>query len=395
MAEKENEYEGPAVSNELREKQAKRFINFYTDDSFSEVKYEQVKEKLDLVLTKPINLISSIVAEEEGVGEEEIKSIVFPPLQSLATQIYERKQSGENSKEIAKMKEQIETLTKELEEVKAAKEKRDAEFEAILNSLTTQCEKSPNGKVQGLTGAIKSATDDRPRLIETVIVTLNNDIKQKASVEKVSTSKINDLEKLIFHLKASNSQLQSDIEKTKKRYEANLEEARADYERKIEVLQLENSQNEGFLNFREALNKAKQDMMDQISQQKAKTVVMDSPAKDDSAKREMNEKLDTMMAKIEESQRKNELFEECLRSLQNTLSTVDGETLSTSLDFAERTKSIQKRLMNLEEKSQKLQQIITSSETVVADIEAFLKIENTSDSLPARISRIRDQLRAA
>ena len=364
MAEKESahKYEGPTSCQELREKHARMLINFYAPESFSEVKYESVQEKLDKVLLHPINAISSIVNEEEPNCE--VDSIVFPPLKDLALQVIERKKSGENSKDIQKLKDEIEQLKRDLDEANGDKSRKDEEIGKMVQTIASQCEKSPNEKVQGLAGAVKSATEDRSKLIEMVMSTLNTDIKQKISTNNVLQSKADDLEKLNFHLKSSNQQLQNDIERAKKRYDMNLEEMKNDYERKIDQMKQTGQVKEGLINFREALEKAKQDMMEQINQQRMNSPRSPkSPRRADggSAKKEMNEKLDAMMAKINESNRKNQLFEDCLRSLQNTLNTIDGEGISFAKDFGERTLSIQKRLINIRNKSEVTKEELTKA----------------------------------
>lgn len=349
----ESEYQGPTPAEKLREANSKRFINFFSKGNFSEANFGQIKEKLDSVVLRPIELISSMIDGNENISISDIESITFKPLRDLAKQIYLKKEKGENSNEEIEAKNQ--SLSSELNELKKSNEKANSILESLLDNLFLQSKSSPNAKVQGLSGAIKS-TDitEQPKLLEMIISTLNLDIQKRMSNESSHQKNVKNQERLIAQLKNSNAQLQSDIELVKKRYEEKLSEAKDDYERQLQVITIKNEQVEGINNLREELQSAKKEMMNTIIQYSPKSPKTNPLLKEntnESAEHEMNEKLDTMLAKLNESSRKNELFEECLRELQNALSLIDGEGINTSPDFAERTKTIVRRLNNIEKAS--------------------------------------------
>ena len=368
----ESQYTGPTSAENLREINSKRFINFYSSESFSEANFGQIKEKLDSVVLRPIEIITSIVNESGNISNSDIESIPFKPLRDLAVLINSKKQAGKQ----IEVQSQVQSLSSEIEDLRASKEKINSILQSFLDNLLSQCKNSPNAKVQGLSGAIKSADiAEQPKLLEMIFSTLNSDLQKRMSTETNQSQKFKDQEKLIIQLKNSNEQLQSDINMIKKRYEEKLAEAKDDYERQLRMITIKNEQVEGFNNLREELEAAKKEMMDQIAQQQnnEKSTATNDKS-DDLTKREMNEKLDTMLSKVNESKRKNELFEECLRELQNTLSLIDGEGINTSADFSERTKSIQRRLVNIEKASiiaesdlQKIYSEITNESSNAAD----------------------------
>lgn len=371
----ENIYSGPTPAEKIRETNSKRFINFYSKDNFSEANFEQIKAKLDSVVLRPIEIITSIVDENSNITSSDIESITFKPLRDLAVLINSKKQNNKQTE----AQNQIQSLSSEIEELRSSKEKINSILQSLLDSLLSQCKNSPNAKVQGLSGAIKSADiTEQPKLLEMIISTLNSDIQQRMSSNNNQSKNSKDQEKLIAQLKNSNEQLQSEITIIKKRYEDKLAEAKDDYERQLQMINNKNEQVEGFNNLREELEAAKKEMLDQIAQKNNEKVAMTnipvSNNLEDSTSREMSQKLDTMLSKVDESKRKNELFEECLRELQNTLSLIDGEGINTSADFAERTKSIQRRLINIEKASaikdsdiQKIYSEITNESSNAAD----------------------------
>lgn len=348
----ETAYTGPTPAEKLREINSKRFINFYSRESFTEANFGQIKEKLDSIVLRPIEIISSIVNEKGNISTSDIDSISFKPLRDLAILINSKKQVEKQNE----TQNDVQLLSSKLEEQEASKEKINSILQSLLDTLLNQCQNSPNAKVQGLSGAIKSADiSQQPKLLEMIISTLNSDIQQRMSANNDQSKNSKDQEKLIAQLKNSNEQLQTEIANVKKRYEAKLSEAKDDYERQLQMITFKNEQVEDFNSLHEELEAAKNEMISQITQQNnekaAKMNATENDNNDNSASKEMSEKLDTMMSKVDESKRKNELFEECLRELQNTLSLIDGEGINASTDFAERTKSIQRRLMNIEKAS--------------------------------------------
>lgn len=83
----ESEYQGPTPAEKLREANSKRFINFFSKGNFSEANFGQIKEKLDSVVLRPIELISSMIDGNENISISDIESITFKPLRDLAKQL--------------------------------------------------------------------------------------------------------------------------------------------------------------------------------------------------------------------------------------------------------------------------------------------------------------------
>lgn len=96
-----------------------KFVKSCTPSAFQRVNLQEIQEKLDNSLAKPIHMIETIVVEEmeESKWDDGVRAIKFKPLQKLGKVITDRKRSGENSTNIQNLISKSENLNKEISKI--------------------------------------------------------------------------------------------------------------------------------------------------------------------------------------------------------------------------------------------------------------------------------------